>query len=64
MLSFRKKPPTGEPVSEEFAAGMNRMEGWYTDFVVWAYAYIGLLEKRIADLEAQLDQIRKQEVKR
>lgn len=53
MIFPRRKPPTSEPVSEEFAAGMREMEGWYTDFVVWAYAYIGLLEKRIADLEAQ-----------
>lgn len=53
MIFPRKKPPTGEPVSEEFAAGMRRMEGWYADFVVWAYAYIGLLEKRIADLESK-----------
>lgn len=56
MIFPRRKPPTSEPVSEEFAAGMREMEGWYTDFVVWAYAYIGLLEKRIADLEAQRKQ--------
>ena len=44
---WRKIPPSGETVSEEYARGMQSMEQWYQDFVIWAYAYISLLEKRL-----------------
>ena len=44
---WRKKPPSGEEVSEEYALGMQTMERWYHDFVIWAYSYISLLEKRL-----------------
>lgn len=50
-FSWRKKPPSGDVVSEEYACGMQAMERWYQDFVVWAYAYISLLEKRLEQLE-------------
>lgn len=61
MIFPRKRPPTGESVSEEFAAGMRRMEGWYTDFVIWAYAYISLLEKRVSDLESECKKTSKED---
>lgn len=51
MKFWRKKPPQGGEVSPEYAAGMRAMEAWYHDFVVWAYSYIGLLEKRLQQLE-------------
>lgn len=47
MRFWRKKPPNGAQVSEEYSLGMNAMESWYYDFVIWAYAYISLLEKRL-----------------
>lgn len=49
MRLWRKKPPSGEKVSEDFANGMQTMETWYHEFVIWAYAYISLLEKRLND---------------
>ena len=49
MLHLRRKAPTGEDVSPEFARGMACAEGWYRDFVIWAWAYISLLEKRLAE---------------
>ena len=51
MRFFRKKPPQGGEVSPEYAAGMRAMEEWYQEFVVWAYAYISLLEKRLSEKE-------------
>ncbi len=47
MKFWRKKPPDGAEVSDEFARGMRAMEAWYQGFVVWAYAYISLLEMRL-----------------
>lgn len=47
MKFWRKRPPQGGEVSEEYQAGMRAMEEWYHDFVIWAYAYISLLEKRL-----------------
>lgn len=49
MRFWRKKPPGGEEVSSDFEAGMRAMESWYHEFVIWAYAYISLLEKRLQD---------------
>lgn len=49
MKFLRKRPPDGTEVSEEYAAGMRAMEQWYQEFVVWAYAYISLLEKRLQE---------------
>ena len=49
MFHLRRKAPTGEDVSPEFARGMACAEGWYHDFVIWAWAYISLLEKRLAE---------------
>lgn len=49
MRFWRKKHPSGGEVSPEFAAGMQAMEEWYQEFVVWAYAYISLLEKRLQE---------------
>ena len=49
MKFWREKPPNASDVSEEYAAGMRAMEEWYHDFVVWAYAYISLLEKRLQE---------------
>ena len=45
---LRKHPPTGEEVSPDFQAGMQRMEEWYQDWIVWAEAYISMLEKRLS----------------
>ena len=56
MKFWRKKPPQGGEVSPEYAAGMRAMEEWYHDFVVWAYSYIGLLEKRLQQCEHSNDQ--------
>ena len=49
MRFWRKKPPDGKDVSPEFEAGMRTMEEWYHEFVIWAYAYISLLEKMLQD---------------
>lgn len=48
---WREEPPGGtikEP-SPEYVAGMRAMESWYHEFVIWAYAYISLLEKRLQE---------------
>ena len=50
---WRKRPPGGGAVSEEYAAGMRTMEEWYQGFVVWAYAYISLLERRLRQREKE-----------
>ncbi len=51
MRFWRKEPPQGGDVSPEYAAGMRAAEEWYHEFVVWAYSYIGLLEKRVQQLQ-------------
>ena len=50
-MFWRRKPPGGEEVSDEYAAGMRAMEAWYHEFVIWAYAYISLLEKQLLQRE-------------
>ena len=55
MILFpRKKPPGGKPggePSEEYCNGMQAMERWYHDLILWAASYIYLLEKQIASLK-------------
>ncbi len=50
-MFWRRKPPSSDTVSKEYALGMRKMEAWYQDFVVWVYAYISLLEKHVEQLE-------------
>ena len=57
-MFWRRKPPGGEEVSDEYAAGMRAMEAWYHEFVIWAYAYISLLEKQLKQggrMESKMD---------
>lgn len=56
MIFKRDKGIGGEPVSDEYAMGMQAMERWYSKQMQWTSAYIYLLEKRIQELEAREEQ--------
>lgn len=49
----RKKGFDGVEVTKDYAAGVMAAEKWYSDFIVWAGAYISLLEKRLQDGHCQ-----------
>ena len=56
MRFFRRHKPGGDPeprMSREVQEAVEFVDSCYKDFVIWADAYISLLEKRVQQLEKE-----------